>query len=124
MTWRRHGQNARHPVNAMLNYGYAMAASQVRAKIMAVGLDPSIGIMRGNRHNKMPLVSDLMESLRPTVDEQVLGFALSQTFNPGDFTINSWGGCRLNPQLAKVVAGRLATMTAEQAVDGFLKQLQ
>jgi CRISPR-associated protein Cas1 len=124
MTWRRHAQNARHPVNAMLNYGYAMAASQVRAQVMAVGLDPSIGIMHGNRHNKMPLVSDLMESLRPAVDQQILAFAISQTFHGGDFTINSWGGCRLNPQLARAVAGRLATLSAERAVNGFLEQLR
>jgi CRISPR/Cas system-associated endonuclease Cas1 len=107
----------------MLNYGYAIAASQVRAQVMAVGLDPSIGIMHGNRHNKMPLVSDLMESLRPAVDQKILAFAISQPFHAGDFTINRLGGCRLNPQLAKVVAGRLATMSAEGAVNGFLKQL-
>jgi CRISP-associated protein Cas1 len=108
----------------MLNYGYAIAASQVRAQVMAVGLDPSIGIMHGNRHNKMPLVSDLMESLRPAVDEQILAFALSQTFHPGDFTINSSGGCRLNLQLARVVADRLASLSAMLAISGFLKQLQ
>jgi CRISPR/Cas system-associated endonuclease Cas1 len=91
---------------------------------MAVGLDPSIGIMHGNCRNKMPLVSDLMESMRPAVDEQVLAFALSEIFHPGDFTINSWGGCRLNPRLAKVVAGRLAPLSAMPAISGFLKQLQ
>jgi CRISP-associated protein Cas1 len=101
-----------------------MAASQIRAHVMAVGLDPSIGVMHGNRHKKMPLVSDLMESLRPAVDEQILGFVASQTFHPGDFTINSWGGCRLNPQLAKVVAARLATMAADGPVNGFLAQLK
>jgi hypothetical protein len=86
-------------------------------------IDPSIGIMHGNRHNKMPLVSDLMESMRPLVDQQILKFALSQTFHPCDFTINRLGGCRLNPQMAKVVASRLATLSAEQAVNGFLGQL-
>ena len=35
---------------------------------------------------------------------KILEFALANTFTPGDFTINSKGGCRLNPQLAKVVA--------------------
>ena len=108
----------------MLNYGYAIAVSQVRKQVMGVGLDPSIGIMHGNRHNKMPLVSDLMESLRPAVDGQILAFALSQMFHPGDFTINSSGGCRLNPQLARVVANKLAPMSAIPAVHGFLRQLR
>ena len=99
-----------------------MAASQVRAQIMAVGLDPSIGIMHGNRH-KMPLVSDLMESMRPAVDQQILIFALSRTFHPSDFTINRLGGCRLNPQMARVVAGQVGSLETVPVVRGLLKHL-
>jgi hypothetical protein len=91
MPWRRHPQNARHPVNAKLHYGCAFAASQVRAKILAIGLGPSIGVMHGNRHKEIALVSDLMESMRPVVDQKILAFAQSQTFPPGDVTINSSG---------------------------------
>lgn len=65
-----------------------------------------------------------MEPLRPAVDRTVLEFALSHTFTPGDFTINKRGGCRLNPQMARVVAKRLATMSADGIVKGFLRQLQ
>jgi hypothetical protein len=65
-----------------------------------------------------------MEPMRPIVDRAVLDFALSNTFMPGDFMINGFGGCRLNPQMAKVVAGRLATMSADRVVKEFLRQLQ
>jgi CRISPR-associated protein Cas1 len=124
MAWQRESNNARHPINAMLNYGYAMLISQVRTDLVAVGLDPSIGFAHRRSWNPIPLVYDLMEPMRPVVDRRVLQFALAHTFKPGDFTISSKGGCRLNPQLAKVVASRVATMSADRAVNGFLGQLR
>ena len=56
MGWRKSGQNARHPINAMLNYGYGILVSQLRTQIATAGLDPSIGIMHGNSENRIPLV--------------------------------------------------------------------
>lgn len=103
MGWRTRSQNARHPVNAMLNYGYGIIVNHVRTQVIAAGFDPSIGVLHGNAQNRIPLVYDLMEPLRPVVDRVVLGLALSHTFTPGDFTINKYGGCRLNPQMAKLL---------------------
>jgi hypothetical protein len=48
-----------------------------------------------------------MEPLRPTVDAAVLAFASGHTFAPGDFTIAKSGACLLNPQVARVLVGRL-----------------
>jgi len=45
---------------------------------------------------------------RQLVDRTALKIALSPTFMPGDFTINSQGGCLLDPQLAKALAGHVA----------------
>jgi CRISPR-associated protein Cas1 len=104
----------------MLNYGYGILINNVRTQIIAAGLDPTIGIIHGNK-NPLPLVYDLMEPLRPVVDQAVIEFALSHTFTPGDFTINSQGGCRLNPRMAKVVANKVATLNADRAVSGFLR---
>ena len=90
-------------MNSMLNYGDGILKSQIRSEVVAAGLDPSIGFAHGNSKNRMPLVYDLMEPLRPIVDRNILEFAQSNTFTPGDFTINRFGGCRLNPQLAKQI---------------------
>lgn len=92
-----------HPVNAMLNYGYATLENLVRVHIVAAGLDPSIGYLHGDSRYKHPLVFDLMEPLRPRVDRAVLEFALRNTFAPGDFTLAARGICRLNPQIARNV---------------------
>jgi len=88
-----------------------MLISQVHAEIVGAGYDPAIGITHGRHTNPIPLVYDLMEPLRPVVDQKILEFALGHTFTPGDFTINSQGGCRLNPQLAKTVAGQVAAIS-------------
>lgn len=103
MGWRKRSTVARHPVNAMLNYGYGILANQVRSQVITAGLDPSIGILHGNSENPNPLVYDLMEPLRPGVDRAVVDFVLRHTFAPADFTITKWGGCRLNPQLARAL---------------------
>jgi CRISPR-associated protein Cas1 len=123
MIWQRAANNARHPINAMLNYGYAVLISHVQTAIISAGFDPTIGIAHKRHKNPLPLVYDLMEPLRPVVDRAVLEFSCSQTFKPGDFTINKYGGCRLNPQLAKVVAKQLAQISAGGIVDRFLRPL-
>jgi CRISPR-associated endonuclease Cas1 len=105
---RRSNRNARHPVNAMLNYGYAVLESQVRIAIAESGLDPTIGYLHVCHPGRQALVYDLMEPHRPQVDRQVLDFVRSQVFTPRDLVIDSMGVCRLHPELARRVAGRVA----------------
>jgi CRISPR-associated protein Cas1 len=94
-------RNATHPVNAMLNYAYAILESQVRMQVVATGLDPTVGILHGSHGGKHGLVYDLMEPQRPLVDRKVLEFVRARTFHPADFAIRGDGVCRLNPELAR-----------------------
>lgn len=127
MLWQRHAQNARHPINAMLNYGYGILKSQLRSEVVAAGLDPSIGFVHEkNRNNRIPLIFDLMEPLRPVVDRNILQFALSHIFTPGDFTIYRTGGCMLNPQMAKQIVKQTAIsdgvlQVAKHAIDRIVR---
>jgi CRISP-associated protein Cas1 len=123
MGWLKRGTNARHPINAMLNYGYGILISQVRKQAVAAGLDPSIGVTHGNDKNQIPLVYDLMEPLRPVVDRKILEFALSHTFTSADFTINRHGGCRLNPQMVGPVV-RAVDIQADTVVADFRRLLK
>jgi CRISPR-associated protein Cas1 len=123
MTWRRSPRNARHPVNAMLNYGYGILANNLRRQIIVAGLDPTVGIIHHSAEIHTPLVCDLMEPLRPVVDRVVLSFALAHTFTPGDFTINKLGGCRLHPQMAKALSNELANVTYHNFAKAFAQQL-
>jgi CRISP-associated protein Cas1 len=115
-------RDATHPVNAMLNYGYAVLESQVRIAILAAGLDPLVGYFHGRNGDKQTLVLDLLELMRAAaVDRVVLEFAQAHRFSSGDVTLRDDGVCRLNPQLARNVANAVAKqVVAVEAVRGFL----
>ncbi len=104
---RRSNRNARHPVNALLNYGYAVLESQVRIAIAAAGLDPTIGHLHVCQPRRDSFVYDLMEPHRPEVDRAVLDFVRGNVFTPRDFVIDAKGVCRLHPELARTLCERL-----------------
>jgi CRISP-associated protein Cas1 len=100
-----HGsRNASHPVNAILNYAYAVLQSQVQIRLVAEGYDPMLGIMHSDRDDASAFVFDMMEPERPKVDSAVLAFLKSEALHPADFTIREDGVVRLNPELAKQIA--------------------
>ncbi len=111
--WRRIGvrqtmlradnRHAIHPVNAMLNYGYAVLEAQVRVACSEAGLDPTVGFLHSNRPGRAAFVYDLMEPHRPRVDRSVLALVGGTVFHPGDFTITQQGVCRLHPELARAL---------------------
>lgn len=59
------------PVNAMLNYGYSILLSAFSREINALGYLTNFGIHHDSTENQYNLASDLMEPLRPLVDEVV-----------------------------------------------------
>ena len=97
-------RNASHPVNAILNYAYAVLQSQVQIRLVAEGYDPMLGIMHSDREGAPAFVFDMMEPERPKVDRAVLAFLKSEALHPADFTIREDGVVRLNPELARRVA--------------------
>lgn len=99
----RTNRHATHPVNAMLNYAYAVLHSQVRLEAVSEGYDPRLGIMHESRDDAQALVLDFMEARRPKVDAAVLKFIAGQMLSAGDFAIRADGVCRLAPQLARRV---------------------
>src|SRR5262245_59590468 len=60
-------RNAAHPVNAMLNYAYAILESQARIQLVSEGYDPTFGIMHESREGSSAFVFDIMEPKRPKV---------------------------------------------------------
>ena len=98
---RSTNRNASHPVNAMLNYGYAVLHSQVQAGLVADGYDPARGVMHESRLDSRAFVLDMIEPGRPAVDAAVLKFVAANALSASDFAIRSDGVCRLAPQLTK-----------------------
>jgi CRISP-associated protein Cas1 len=104
----KRNRGATHPMNAMLNYGYAVLESQVQIAVVSAGLDPTIGYMHAQHAERSALVLDLMEPLRPAADRVVLGFARGQPMSAADFVLRDDGVCRLTPQLARTIAAKTA----------------
>jgi CRISP-associated protein Cas1 len=103
-------ERAVHPLNAMLNYAYAILQSQVQIEAVSAGYDPTLGIMHNSgRRGEPALVFDFMEPRRPKVDAAVLGFAMGETFSPADFVVRSDGTVRLAPQLARRACQLIST---------------
>lgn len=58
-------------LNAFLNYGYAVVRAAVARALVGAGLQPALGLHHSNRSNAFCLADDLMEPLRPLVDDRV-----------------------------------------------------
>lgn len=59
-------------INALLNYGYAIARAATARALVGTGLHPALGINHKNQYNAYCLADDIMEPLRPWVDTQVI----------------------------------------------------
>jgi CRISPR-associated protein Cas1 len=102
-----YNRGATHPVNAMLNYAYAVLIARTQIRLVAEGYDPTLGIMhqkQGLKGISPAFALDRMEPMRPVVDRAVLQLIGETTFTGADFAIQNDGVCRLNPELARRVA--------------------
>ncbi len=62
--------------NQMLNYGYAVLAALCHRSLIVHGLLPQFGVFHKPRYRSDPLVYDLMEPFRPTVELMLAEFML------------------------------------------------
>lgn len=113
-------RDAADPLNAILNYTYALAESECTIALRAVGLDPGLGVMHTDQNARDSLALDLIEPLRPVADDLVMQFLARRLFTSADFVEDGRGGCRLAPSIASELAGflselgRVAAYWAEQ----------
>jgi CRISPR-associated protein Cas1 len=67
--------NARDPINACLNYVYALAYGESRRAIYSVGLDPYVGLSHRNVASRESLTYDFVDLIRWNADASVLQVA-------------------------------------------------
>lgn len=94
-------KNSTHPINTLLNYSYSILEAEARLAALGVGLDPHLGLMHSDYRWRPSLALDLMEPMRPMVDEFVLELLEERVFSYEDFFENRKGICRILPQLAR-----------------------
>ena len=92
------------PVNAILNYLYAILEAETRIACLTLGLDPGLGVWHADYRSRDSFVLDLMEVARPTVDQYVLHLIQTRTFTRKDVGETSRGVCRLLAPLATELA--------------------
>ncbi len=97
-------RSAATPANALLNYVYAILEMEARIAVIAVGLDPGMGVLHADQRGRNSLALDVMEAVRPTVDDFVLDLLTTRTFRADDFFETRQGVCRILPPLTKVLA--------------------
>jgi CRISPR-associated endonuclease Cas1 len=89
-----------NPINAMLNYLYAILESEARLAVSAQGLDPGLGVLHFDRPNRDSLACDIMEPARPQVDAYVLDWIRRQPLKREWFFEQRDGNCRLMAKFA------------------------
>jgi len=94
-------RKAATPVNAILNYLYTVLEAEARLAALAVGCDPALGVIHSDKPSRDSLACDLMEPVRPAVDDFVLSLIESHTFGRTDFFETREGNCRLMPELTQ-----------------------
>lgn len=96
------------PINALLNYGYALLESQCIKAIYSTGLDPYVGFLHENYLGKTPLVYDLQEPFRFLVDLAVISALENNIFEKKDFIRTENYNIRLMPSGAKKLTKEIA----------------
>ena len=86
---------AANPINAILNYLYAILEAETRIALLTVGLDPVLGIVHADYRGRDSFALDVMEAARPKVNAFVLQLLRRRTFRAGDFFETRKGACRL-----------------------------
>jgi CRISPR-associated endonuclease Cas1 len=100
-------QSASDPVNAMLNYAYTVAESEARTACIACGLDPRLGFIHTDKPGRDSLALDVLEALRPEVDDFILSMIRSRTFTYRQFAQPygyAAGTCRIVAPLTHEIA--------------------
>jgi CRISPR-associated protein Cas1 len=96
-------RHATHPVNAILNYAYSVAAAQVTRSLIAAGFDSTAGFLHADANGRHSLTYDALELLRADIDVRILPWVASHTWKRSDFPVTPTGVVRLQPPLAALV---------------------
>ncbi len=85
---KRSRRPAQNPVNALLNYGYAILKGKVDRLVTGSGLDPFVGMLHTLRPGRESLSLDLMEPFRQLmVDTSVIEIIHSKLLSEKDFEL-------------------------------------
>jgi hypothetical protein len=118
-------RHAVNPPNAILNYLYAVLESECCLAAAALGLDSGLGVLHNDSPSRDSLACDLMEAVRPNVDDFLLRWVTRETLKREWFFEQRDGNCRLMAALAVQLSqtaptwGRAVAPIAEWVAQSF-----
>jgi CRISPR/Cas system-associated endonuclease Cas1 len=118
-------QAATDPINSMLNLALAVTIGRITAAITARGLSPAIGVI--HKSPRWPLSYDVIEPLRPYIENNVFQFISSHKFAASDFLIeNKTGAVKFFEPMINVFieAVSLPQASINQAADYLLQTIR
>lgn len=72
-------------VNSLLSFGYTLLVNFITGFIISFSLDPYVGFYHENKYKRENLSLDLMEDLRPSIDQIVLKLINLRMIDTNDF---------------------------------------
>lgn len=96
--WGFAGRNRRpprDPINALLSLSYTLATGYVGRLAARHGLDTTLGYLHGPERDRPALALDLVEPLRPAIDQWLWQLIDDGLLTPDDFSHSDSDGCRL-----------------------------
>jgi CRISPR-associated protein Cas1 len=103
--WEFRGRNRRpprDPVNALLSLAYTLGCHAVGRRAASDGLETALGFLHAPAPGRHSLALDLVEPLRPWMDEWVLTLCADGVFKPDDFRQDPERGCRLSQEASRL----------------------
>ena len=92
------------PINAILNFCYALAEAEARLAAATLGLDTGLAFLHMDAPARDSLACDLMEPVRPEIDAFILDLVTRNTLKRDWFHEERDGNCRLMAPFAVRVA--------------------
>jgi CRISPR-associated protein Cas1 len=100
-------------VNALLNYGYGMLYGKIEGALIRAGIDPYIGILHRDEHNRPVLVYDVIEQYRIWVDYVVYTIVIQNIIGEEYYSVRADGSYWLEGLGRRVVIQSLNDYFAE-----------
>jgi CRISPR/Cas system-associated endonuclease Cas1 len=97
-------RNAATPACAVLNFLYGLAEFECRLALLSLGLDAGLGWAHRDAPYRDSAALDLVEAVRPDIDDYVLDLIGERTFSRREFVELPSGQVRLAPSLARLLA--------------------
>ena len=103
----KRADHAADEINALLNYGYSILASEIKKSLNTVGLDSQIGFLHETLVSRTPLVYDCQELFRWLIDLSVIELLEENNLKKSDFILTENYHIRLKPTTAKLLVEKI-----------------